>query len=293
MNAVVLSIFQTVAVNLVPLSLIAPFAGLTTLWSVLFAGTGLFGIREEVSCVDTISFALVIGGIVLMAASRASSPLPETSVQELSNFIASAPFLAWWLVIISLCQIVPRVMRRKDGSHRLPPTVAVVVLASLGASTAACSQSFLKFIAMSVPAYLLGAPGVQLHVLVGSIVGIAMTAPHTLWILGKTLAAGMVVLAVPTYEALCILTTAGVGILFWNDLANYSPGALTALALGLGLTMCGVVLLNVSHHGRVEHPSREAVLRAEEVAPVIPHDGPSTVSTPAKGLFSGRSVPEV
>merc|ERR1719174_1547584 len=61
------SLLDIVAFAVTPLSLIAPFAGLTIVFSVVLVGIGCFGVREKPSTFSVISVGLIVLGVTMAA----------------------------------------------------------------------------------------------------------------------------------------------------------------------------------------------------------------------------------
>ena len=234
MLVVPLTALNTVALALAPLSLLAPCAALTTVWSVWLVSCGCLGIFEEITRQDVASTLLVAVGIALVTSSRGDG-MGAASVHSLTRHIASPYFLSAWVVTVA-CGSSIRFVK-----HLLSKRVAFISTALFAAACAACSQSFLKFMANGGAAYIRG-EHVNVRILFLALIGLSTSPPLNLYLLGETIASGTVVVAVGTYEALVIVLTAGWGIFFFDELAAYGPVPILVLISGLLLTLVGVVV---------------------------------------------------
>merc|ERR1719352_1629715 len=61
------SLLDIVAFAVTPLSLIAPFAGLTIVFSVVLVGMGCFGVRETPTTFGVVSVGLIVFGVTMAA----------------------------------------------------------------------------------------------------------------------------------------------------------------------------------------------------------------------------------
>ena len=230
-----LTVFNALACALTPLSLLAPCAGLTTVWSVWLASCGCLGIVEPFSRYD-VACSLLVLGVTLVTSSRGHKQ-EEHTIDDLTDVVGSARFIGAWLIVVVFGASLGPV------KARMPSSSAFVLTAFFGAMCAAVSQSFLKFVSLAIHA-LLGGEHVPPLVLAVGLIGLATSPPLNLYLLGETIASGTVLVAVGTYEALVIVLTAVWGILFFDELEHYRTQQAVLLIVGLLVTLMGVAALN-------------------------------------------------
>mmetsp|Transcript_5117 Transcript_5117/g.10008 ORF Transcript_5117/g.10008 Transcript_5117/m.10008 type:complete len:346 (-) Transcript_5117:118-1155(-) len=248
-----LSILNGCALAMAPLSLIAPTAGVTTIWSITMASCGFAGVREPLSRSQLASILLVIYGIYLVASSRGGRSTQLSAAQQ-AGVVGSFGFVSCWLAALAFGTSIKRL------KTWLPPSTAVIATAFFAAMCAAISQAFLKYVATTIGHVCVekSLADVDLLLLGTSIVGLITTPALNLYLLGETMASSSVLVGVGTYEGLNICMTATWGIYFFKDTAAYTHAGFVRLFAGLALSIVGVVVINHVPKPDSEEPTPNA-----------------------------------
>lgn len=197
----------------IPLSMAAPFAGLTIVFSLLLAATGLLSERELLSPSEVGCALLVLAGVTTVATSgpRAPSGEPAPSVDALLSRFHDADFrlfacalaspIAFWAPFVALPRLRPAWYA--DFAARKTGTVASALCA---AACGALSQLCLKVIAVCAGRISLsGEPAADNPLERGgfwlAVCGLLLMAPLQLFLLDATLASASVSFGVPIYQA--------------------------------------------------------------------------------------------
>ena len=197
---VVLSTCNGIALALAPLSMIAPFAGISMVWSVWFGHCGLFGVHEPLARLDVAWTALVLAGVVLVSWSESVGVRHKLSEADLLADAAEPLFIYCWLafVLAGFGWLLLPISNQLRASY---PVAATFTSALLGAAAAAFTQSFAKLSATAIalstepgasdgpPAWFVGL----------AVCGLVTSAPLDLLLLSRTIMAASLVLAVPLY----------------------------------------------------------------------------------------------
>ncbi len=219
---------DVIVLGTLPLSVTAPFAGLTIVFSLLLASSGLFPPAEKLTRQDGFFIGLVLLGVTLVSAyGPHNSGTP--SLDEFGEALTSPAFAGFVLVAYSAA--FTRWFRVKSQSWAAP-TLGAFAAASCGS----LSQLMLKLFSTSLQSLPSSLPYAAC-----ALVGLVCAAPIHLRLLNLTLAGSSVSLAVPAYQFLMIAcSTANGGLLFHefaalpaSDLRVYGLGVATAAA-GLG-----------------------------------------------------------
>lgn len=134
-----LTCVNSVAVALAPLSLIAPCAALTTVWSVWLASCGFLGIVEPFSRDDVGCTLLVVLGIAMVTRSRPEGSV-EMDASELSTAIGSAGFISAWLATLVFASCVAIASKFCAACGLLVPRVRL----AFGTVSCPCSRSLVQ-----------------------------------------------------------------------------------------------------------------------------------------------------
>jgi hypothetical protein len=249
------------AFGLVPLALIAPFSGLTIVFSLIIAASGLLHERELISQSQLRGCALVLVGITTVSTCGPRAPMESTMAELLDNF-ANPVFIAFFTITSGMTAAHLALMHCAALRH-LQPAVgspwATLFAACTAAAMGALSQLCIKVVSVALQ-------GVPLHGLqalahaavVVSIVGLALSAPLQLYLLNSALTSSPVTSAVPMYQALLVLFTTTAGGIFFGEFAETSAASMLADAAGAAITMAGLAWLGAaaSGDGRVAQKAR-------------------------------------
>ena len=255
---VVATSVDVTVLGMLPLSVVAPFAGLTIVFSLLLASSGLItGQKEQLGRSDLGAIFLVLCGVTLVSAFGPHSDEAPSLAVLVAAFLrprfAAFVLVALTLGISRLCRLGSGVVvvapgkehgaddGKPDGLGANPDAGgqangsgggqangggawAALVSAGAAASCGCLSQLMLKLLSTalrSLPSTTAYSP------LLCALVGLACSAPLHLKLLNETLAGASVALAVPCYQFLLLGCTTAAGGLVFDEFAG---SALSSLA---------------------------------------------------------------
>lgn len=160
-NATIIDLF---AYAITPLSLIAPFAGLTMVFTLILARFGLVsGVEEPLSRSQVIATVLVVVGVTIVSVAQARPASDEPGMAELLGFFYNPTFVVFATLTLSTVAIYLALLSWPPLRHWRPPTdtCASTVLSAYCASVCGAeSQLFLKVVSVGLhEAGGLGDPG--------------------------------------------------------------------------------------------------------------------------------------
>lgn len=278
LEAVILSVFNSFALQFAPLSMVTPCAGLSMVWSVWMGHVGCLGVHERLKCTDVVCSALVLCGVTLVAVSEGVGGRVQPTAKQLAADAGSVYFVAYWLVFATLGITW---LSGVGGAVRARyPIPSVFFSALFGAAAASLTQAFVKLLGGlfhdETPHWCAkrtasshaqrDRPGssesfdatairpaanssiMPLHrMYLETALGLATMAPLDLLLLGRTIQSAALALAVPAYQSFVITLGAAVGTVFFSESAGYSPLRWTGFVAGLLLVVMGVATLGYSH----------------------------------------------
>ena len=228
-NATVLDL---IAFGLIPLALISPFSGLTMVFSLCLAASGLLHSPERISYEQAKGCGLVLLGLTVasVCGPHASARGAETMPVLLEHFSAPA-FINYMVISVSMVAaylwvlLVPSAAKYRPDSKSWMTTVGSAYTASV---CGALSQLFMKVVSIALHEAAAGGGtgqyagyGLLLHPAVAiSLVGLVLAAPLQLFLINNTLASSPVSYAVPVYQALLTLLTTAAGGIFFREFAK-------------------------------------------------------------------------
>jgi drug/metabolite transporter (DMT)-like permease len=244
--AVVATALDVVSYSLVPLSIISMFAGLTMVFTICLAVTGVFHVREQLSRQQLGGAVLVLIGITLSSTYGPRSSSTD-SIERLVHRSANPTFISFAFVTLSLAitflvaLVVPRL-------HALLPTTMKVVGAGYTASVCGTySQLFMKVVSIAAARATHVGPAAFAHPAVFvAITWLLVTTPMQFVLLNVALACAPISFAVPIYQALLVMLTTTAGGLFFHEFARTSAASNMGYALGFTTTLLGVVAMSAA-----------------------------------------------
>jgi hypothetical protein len=218
------TVIDVYVLGILPLSVVAPFAGLTIVFALCIARTGLLADVETVSRSDMAGSGLIILGVTLVSVFGPHESHGVTEDMIMADFqkpffavFAGASLLtvAVWVLLLLLPPL--RACCLHDAS-----LLATALSAYSAAVCGALCQLFVKVVAVtlhttggdftgpdspwrSLPPYF-------------AFVGLAVCAPLQLYLLDTALTGSAVSYAVPVYQALLIFLTTAAGLLVESGL---------------------------------------------------------------------------
>ena len=269
--AILATALEGLVLTLVPLTIVAPFAGLTILLNMLIAATGLVSARVPLNAKDASGGALTIVGVGLAsfygpndAASEASltfgGVMRALSDPQFSVFIGcTLVSVVGWLYVV----LAPSAHRARALAEKV--NISTALSAYAAAVCGALSQTFLKSVSVAL-SYSLALraeaaggggdggddgrawlePWLEPPMWM-ALIGLAVCAPLQLYLIDVTLASGAVTYAVPLYQALLVLLEIVAAAVFFRELETMSLSRLLGFAAGVILATAGLVVLSYAN----------------------------------------------
>jgi len=240
------SLLDIVAFAVTPLSLIAPFAGLTIVFSVVLVGMGCFGVRETPSRTTTISVTVIVFGVTL-AATFGPHEDRALRAQEMQEILDSRPYLFWLGVTGVPLVVLLQVMQKKAEATLkavLASPVGSLLAAVTGATYGGLTQLLFKTAATALVSFVqtgefpypnLGAMGTQLSCAACCAIGQVV-------FLNVAIASSPVAYAVPAYQSALLLITLSLAGTLLDEFAHMDPLHYALFNIGCALVLCGIVL---------------------------------------------------
>ena len=242
--------------SLLPISMIAPFAGLTIVFSLIIANTGCLGPKETITLTDGMHISLVLIGVTVVSLFGPQSGVAEVRYEQIMSEFKSAGFILYAAInlgIVSLWVVFTCVpsLKRHLPSEQMQGQLFVTVFSAYAASTCgALSKIFLKVVAAaarqffsdSSPSNRPGPFGEWRIYVAGALLGAC--AILQIYLLNATLASSPVGIAVPMYQSMSIVLTILAGGAFFHEFAEVSPLSLFVFILGVACATAGLALLS-------------------------------------------------
>ena len=234
MLGIVATAVDVIVLGILPLSVVAPFAGLTIVFSLLLARTGWLCAKEMLSWADVKSIGLVLAGVTLVSA---FGPRDEGGPPSLATLVVAMqnPRLAVFACAALGSAAARLQLMRGSQSGVWGPVMSAFAAAGCGT----LSQLSLKLVSTSGASL----PG-SLPTLVLAIVGLAIVAPLHLRLLNLTLSSSAVALGVPLYQSLLICCTTAAGGVLFGEFDAMPAGLLATYAAGVATATAGLALLS-------------------------------------------------
>ena len=230
---------DAVSLTLLPLSVVAPFAGLTIVFSLLLASSGACGRAESLSTSDMVGAGVTIVGVCGVSAFAPHSGA-ESTLAEASESLTELSFAVPTAVLV---MAVAGCLGASVAGKALP----AIFFASGAATCAALSQLSMKLVSLAVKEVLSGLP-VPPTGLVG-VGALCLSAPTQLALLNAALTAERASVAVPLYQGSTVSLTTLVGGIAFHEFAGVTLLGGLAYAVFVAIATCGLVTLARSGHG--------------------------------------------
>lgn len=250
-NATVLDL---IAYGLVPLALIAPFAGLTMIFALAIAASGCIHKREALGLRHGLGAVLVVSGVTVASTFGPHVAGDVSSMSEILALFGNTAFVAFAVGTLFTVGVYLAVLHASAlRQYRPSPTSHATTIFSAYSSAVcgALSQLFMKVVSLALhetattgPAALIASGG--LPAVIVALAGLLSTAPLQLYLLNGTLASSPVSYAVPVYQALLVLLTTAAGGLFFGEFQRTTLGSDCAYAGGGVLAIAGLVVLGAA-----------------------------------------------
>jgi hypothetical protein len=264
-NATVLDL---IAFGLMPLSLISPFTGLTMVFSLCIAASGLVSTAETISPEQQRGAFLVLFGLTVasVCGPHASGRGADTLPSILLHFMAPT-FLVFLSASVAIVGGLLWVLHASSAAPYRPAQSSWMRTGFSAYAASVCgSLSFVFIKVISIALHEAASGKRQLVALlhpavVVSLIGLVVCAPLQLHLLDTTLAASPVAYAVPVYQALLTLLSTGAGGIFFDEFRHTSGLSNLAYLVGALTSLGGLALLGSATQR--QHPARHHVAAEE------------------------------
>ena len=206
--------------SLLPISMIAPFAGLTIVFSLTIASTGCLGPKETITLTDAGHIGLVLVGVTVVSLFGPHSGVEEVRYEETLREFKAAGFILYAAINLGIVTMwvaftcVPAMRRHLPSDDRAQGRLVVTIFSAYAASTCgALSKLFMKVVAAAARQFFSddspsNRPGPFGEARVwAALVLLCACAILQLYLLNATLASSTVGIAVPMYQATSIVLT--------------------------------------------------------------------------------------
>jgi len=246
------SVIDIIAFSLAPLTLVAPFSGVTIVLTTWLASSGMLFVKETVDTHDMISTALALVGVTITTAfgphiddakgaNELSACFGQTDVHIFAA-VSMGIFGASWLTYFAHRRL------------RQATWFRICVYAYTAALAGSASMLLLKVVGTGVRGYI-DAPSYSMDrvtgILLGSLGGLAFCAILQLSFLHRTLANSPVSYGVPTYQTLLTVLTIIAGGFFFDEFSVMPPKDLVWFSFGVAVSLAGVAMHSL-HRATVE-----------------------------------------
>lgn len=247
------SVIDVIAFSLAPLTLVAPFSGVTIVLTTWLASSGLLFVKEKVDIWDTTSTGIALVGVTMTTAfgphiddakgaNEMAQCFDKLGVHVFAALSLGVLGFAWLAYSTNVYQLASALWFR------------ISVYAYTAALAGSASMLLLKVVGTgirsAVEAYNKGydrlAPG---GLLAGSLFGLVCCAIVQLGFLHRTLANSPVSYGVPTYQTLLTVMTIVAGGIFFDEFAAMPPRDFVWFSTGVIVSLVGVAMhsLHRSH----------------------------------------------
>ena len=239
------SLLDIVAFAVTPLSLIAPFAGLTIVFSVVLVGVGCFGVREKPSTFSVISVGLIVLGVTMAATfgpheDRALRPADMQLILDEHPGILVLGFSGAPLVVL-----VALAQRQWEAASNtvLQSPMGSLSAALTGALFGGLTQLLFKTCATAVLQFFQagGFPWGSLASMFLQLSCAASCAVGQVVFLNVAIASSPVAYAVPAYQSALLLITLSLAGWLLEEFAHMDPLHYALFSMGCGLVLLGIV----------------------------------------------------
>ena len=284
LGSVLGSVMDLYVLAVLPLSIVAPFAGLTIVFSLALARSGVLSKREFLTKGKVLAATVTLLGITLVATFGPREEKPPTGA-ELLNELLTPPFF---------CLLG---MAYGTAALRLTGLVKHPALSAFAAACCGCiAQLATKLFAGTLGTLLSGGAAVltTAPILAAELVALVGNSVLQLTLLNFTLESPLS-LAVPLYQSLLLLVASAAGGIIFHEfdscptLGLYFIGVLVSL-LGLAVASCA----NAKKAHRGETP-RDAMLpnvpASDAASEVTPSESAASVPIQARAASVEEPVP--
>lgn len=261
------TIIDLIAFALTPLSLIAPFAGLTIVFSALLAASGLVsgGEKDVIERLDALVIGIILAGVTTVSLFGPRSPEGEPpDMATMLTYFYNPSFVLF--SVVSSVVIFSFVTTQSFACGRAWLSEYAVLKTFCNAFTAAgsgaLSQMCLKIVATAIRETVSGKPALTSLAFWASLFGLVAFAPLQLVLLNSTLASSPVSYAVPVYQTLLIVLTILAGGTFFLEFGSMDAVHGVFFGLGVALSVLGLCILSLRKKGDVAVQTEKASEKA-------------------------------
>jgi len=243
------TVIDLVAFSLTPLSLIAPFAGMTIVFSALLAASGLVsgGQKEVIGRLDALVIGIILLGVTTASLFGPRSPEGEPpDMETMASYFDNPPFVAFSLVssVIILSFVLSQFLAAGRAWINQYAVLKTFCTGFTAAGCGALSQMCLKIVSTALREKFNGRPALRSFAFFASLLGLAVFAPLQLVLLNRTLATSPLSYAVPLYQTMLIILTILAGGTFFLEFGSMDRLHGLLFTCGVLLATLGLCLLS-------------------------------------------------
>ena len=248
-NASVIDVF---AFSLAPITLIAPFTGVTIVFTSWLASTGVLFVKETLDMWDATSTTITLVGVTVSSIyGPHSTDAPDSS--NIFKYFGSPDFLAcagfllsilavgWALLGINASSILRGSRDPKPASPR-EAALRIVLYAYTAALSGSMSMLTLKVIGSGLRATMEKNARLITPQWLFCFCGLGFFAAIQLGFLHRTLANSPVTYGVPTYQTLLTLLTILLGGIFFSEFKEMGMFQMLVFCSGVAVALFGIAL---------------------------------------------------
>ena len=234
---------DVVALALAPLSLVAPFSGVTIVIASWLASSGLVFVKETLDWWDTTSTCIALVGVTVTSifGSHAS---PVYSAADLYAYFSKPAFQAYLALSLSALAVLWLLYAANVAQLRTKAAwFSIVLFSYTSAAFGSASLLLLKVVGSGIRVALqtgTAAFGSRLYVV--SLAVLVLCALAQLAFLHFTLANSPVSYGVPTYQTLLTVLTIVSGGVFFSEFDRMPPAHFVCFVAGVAISLLGVAL---------------------------------------------------
>ena len=284
-NAMVIDV---IAFSLAPLSLVAPFSGITIVFTTWLASSGLLFIKETVDVYDVTSTCVALVGVTLTSIFGPHvSDVHDAS--ELYSYMTKPGFRAFVAASLAALGLLWTVFVSGAGELRAAMWYRIVVFAYTSALFGSISMLLLKIVGSGIRAALETDSAFPDGFHLICILTLAGCAMVQLGFLHMTLANSPVSYGVPMYQTLLTVLSIIAGGIYFSEFRHMQPMPFLVFVGGVVISLCGVVLHSTHRHyleGQMNESQQQSRVGIPAPTPTPSLTPPETYS-PALGARAG------
>lgn len=234
------SVIDVIAFSLAPLTLVAPFSGVTIVLTTWLASSGLLFVKETVDMWDVTSTAIALVGVT-MTTTFGPHVDEAKGANELAACFGQLDVHIFAAVSFGIFGLVWLLYFSTPWLREMMP-FRICVYAYTAALAGSASMLLLKVVGTSMRGYIESSYSMEsvTGIFIGSLLGLIACAIVQLSFLHRTLANSPVSYGVPTYQTLLTVLTIISGGFFFDEFSVMPPKDFVWFSFGVAVSLAGV-----------------------------------------------------